>query len=147
MKFTYTVIQEVSSEEKEYIIKINTPLGAFEGSTKPDEIDRQYPSAYHASEIALAKALRKYIKAAIRTLKTEIKLLKNIIEQVNSSNRIRQSYNNTTFRTVYGTLRQKEKELASWETWQQALTSRLKKRIAARDKIISRSYKKMGESD
>ena len=52
-------LDEYSTPEGYYYIEINTHLGSFHGDTMPDEIDSKYPSTFHASEIALAKALRK----------------------------------------------------------------------------------------
>lgn len=143
MKDNYTIVDEqLNSETGYYYIKINTHLGTFEGWTSPDEIDRKYPSAYHASEVALAKALRNFAKAAIKNLKREITIVDNMIKQVCDVAEGPEDIDNSSFRVMSGTLKQKEKEIMKWETRVQALTKSIKERIAARDKIVAGYIKK-----
>lgn len=146
MKDTYTIIYECKEANDKYVIKINTHLGMFTGETQPDEEDVLYPSVYHASEIALAKALEKYAKAAIHILQLEVQILKNIVKQINDNKRSKENYSNTAFRTVWGTLKQKEKELKRWELRKTNIINTLQKRIEARERIVA-AYKKKDKAE
>lgn len=142
MKDSYVILDEYSTPEGYYYIEINTHLGSFCGDTMPDEIDAQYPSEYHASEIALAKALRKFSEAAVNSLKREIKLLEGLMKQ--SIDMAVNSYDidNTSFRLINGTLKQKKKELKVWENRVAGISSNIINRIAARDKLVANYNKK-----
>lgn len=141
MKDSYVILEEYSTPEGYYYIEINTHLGSFYGNTMPDEIDSKYPSIYHASEIALAKALRKFAETAVSSLKREIKLLEGLVKQ--SVDMAFDSYDidNTSFRLINGTLKQKRKELKLWENRVEGLSLNIVNRIAARDKIVARYNK------
>lgn len=142
MKDTYTIIYENLDDDNNYIIKINTPIGVFAGKTRPDKEDSLCPSAYHASEIALAKALEKYAKATISILQREINMLKNIIKQIDDNKKTKESYSNTAFCTIWGTLKQKEKELQKWNSQKANIAKSLQMRIAARERVVAAYQKK-----
>jgi hypothetical protein len=104
----------------------------------PDEIDSKYPSTYHASEIALAKALRKFAEAAVGSLKREVKLLEGLVKQSVDMAENDYDIDNTSFRLINGTLKQKRKELKVWEDRVKGLSLNIINRVAARDKIVAR---------
>lgn len=141
MKDNYVILDEYSTPEGYYYIEINTHLGSFYGNTMPDEIDSKYPSTFHASEIALAKALRKFAETAASSLKREIKLLEGLVKQ--SVDMAFDSYDidNTSFRLINGTLKQKKKELKVWEDRVKGLSLNIINRVAARDKIVAKYEK------
>ena len=142
MKEKYVILDEYSTPEGYYYIEINTHLGSFYGNTMPDEIDSKYPSTYHASEIALAKALRKFAEAAVSSLKREIKLLEGLVKQSVDIAFDDYDIDNTSFRLINGTLKQKKKELKVWEARVTGISSNILNRIAARDKIVANYIKK-----
>lgn len=138
MKDNYVILYEIGYDSKAgYEIAINTHLGVFVGYTEADEIDAKYPSLYHASEIALAKALRKFAKAAIKKLNREIAVIDGMIKQACDMADGPEDIDNGAFRIMNGTLKQKRKEAEKWTARVQALTNSIKERIAARDKIVA----------
>lgn len=141
MKDNYVILDEIAYDNGAYETIINTAIGTFTGHTEPDEIDSQYLSIYHASEIALAKALRKFSEATVNSLKREIKLLEGLVKQ--SVDMAFDSYDidNTSFRLINGTLKQKKKELKVWEDRVKGLSLNIINRIAARDKIVAKYNK------
>lgn len=141
MKEKYVILDEYSTPEGYYYIEINTHLGSFRGDTLPDEIDSKYPSTYHASEIALAKALRKFAEAAVSSLKKEIKLLEGLMKQSIDMAVDDYDVDNTSFRLINGTLKQKKKELKVWEDRVKGLSLNIINRIAARDKLVAKYNK------
>lgn len=141
MKDNYIILSEEFNGSA-YQITINTHLGSFSGFTSPDEIDSKYPSRYHAGEIALAKALRKFAEAAVNQLKREIKLLEGMIKQAVDFANGPQDIDNTSFRILNGTIKQKKKELKKWNDRVEVLTLSIQRRIAARDKIVKNYIEK-----
>lgn len=142
MKENYVILCEDEFIDGAYQIIINTHLGSFSGFTSPDEIDFKYPSKYHASEIALAKALRKFAEAAVNQLKREIKLLEGMIKQSVDFANGPKDIDNNSFRILNGTLKQKKKELKKWNDRVEVLTLSIQRRIAARDKIVKNYIEK-----
>lgn len=142
MKDNYVILDEIAYDDGAYETIINTAIGTFTGYTEPDEIDSKYPSIYHASEIALAKALRKFSEAAVNSLKREVKLLEGLVKQSVDIAVDDYDIDNTSFRLINGTLKQKRKELKVWESRVQGLSSNIVNRIAARDKIVAKYIKK-----
>ena len=142
MKDSYVILEEEVYEDGFSYIIINTHLGTFEGSTQPDEIDAQYPSRFHASEICLAKALRKFAEAAVSALKREIKMLKSLIKQSIDFAVSDYDIDNTSFRLLNGTLKQKTKELNLWNTRIDMLNKRITDRVLSRDKIVAKYLQK-----
>ena len=141
MKDNYVILDEIAYDDGAYEIIINTAIGTFTGYTEPDEIDSQYPSIYHASEIALAKALRKFAEATVNSLKREIKLLKGLVKQSIDIAENDYDIDNTSFRLINGTLKQKKKELKVWEDRVKGLSLNIINRVAARDKIVAKYEK------
>jgi hypothetical protein len=139
MKDSYVILEEYYNQGEQNIswIEINTHLGTFLGSTCPDEVDAKYLSQYHASEICLAKALRKFSEAAISLLKREIKLLEGLVKQSVDGAVADYDIDNNSFRLINGTLKQKRKELILWQNRVDGLTKRITDRVAARDKIVA----------
>ena len=141
MKEKYVILDEYSTPAGYYYIEINTHLGSFYGNTMPDEIDSKYPSTYHASAIALAKALRKFAEAAVNSLKREIKLLEGLMKQSIDMAVDDYDIDNTSFRLINGTLKQKKKELKVCEDRIQGLSLNIVNRVDARDKLIAKYNK------
>lgn len=115
-------------------VEISTVLGNFVGTTTVDNIDAQYPSVYHANEIAMAKALRKFAKAAIRTLKMEVKMLKGMVTETFGHGYV--DAKSHPVKVLLSTLKTKEKELTLWKSRYEAMSESIINRIAARDKIV-----------
>lgn len=141
MKDNYVILDEYSTPEGYYYIEINTHLGSFHGDTMPDEADSKYLSTYHASEIALAKALRKFAETAVSSIKREIKLLEGLVKQSVDMAENDYDIDNTSFRLINGTLKQKKKELKVWEDRVKGLSLNIINRVAARDKIVAKYEK------
>lgn len=143
MKDNYVILYEIEHDNRYgYEIAINTHLGVFVGYTEADEIDAKYPSSYHASEIALAKALRKFAEAATAQLKREINLIENMMKQVTDNAFDYYDVDNSSFRTMNGTLKQKRKEYEKWSKRVSALSESIINRVTARDKIVAKYVKK-----
>lgn len=142
MKDNYVILDEHPTSNGGYYIQINTHLGTFIGRTSPDDIDKNYLSQYHASEIALAKALRKFAKAAVQQLNREFEVISGMIKQACDIADGPEDIDNTTFRIMNGTLKQKRKEIEKWLIRIEVLTKSIKNRIAARDKIVANYIKK-----
>ena len=137
MKDKYTIIkEEFDTKTGTTTVTINTGYGAFTGSVKLDDIDAQYPSIYHANELALAKALRKYAKQMIIITREKIKTIDAIEEQcffvALSSPHI--VYGKSTY-LMRKEKEKLEKELILWKTRVEVTSSMITSRIAARDKI------------
>ena len=141
MKDNYVILDEIAYDNGGYEIVINTAIGTFTGYTEPDEIDSQYPSIFHASEIALAKALRKFSEAAVNSIKREIKLLEGLVKQSVDMAFDNYDIDNTSFRLINGTLKQKKKELQVWESRITGLTLNITNRIRERDRIVAKYSK------
>lgn len=142
MKDNYVILDEIAYDDGAYETIINTAIGTFTGYTEPDEIDSQYPSIYHASEIALAKALRKFAEAALARTKSEIKLIQSMIKQSIDFAFDAADIDNTSFRILNGTLKQKQKDVTMWEARIAALTDKIVKRVASRDQMVAKYVKK-----
>ena len=138
MKENYIILDEIAYDNGRYETIINTPIGVFTGATKPDEVDAKYPSIYHAAEISLAKALRRYAETMVNILKREIKMLSGMIKQSCDFAESRTDIDNNSFRILNGTLKQKKKELEKWSSRVDGLTKNITNRIAARDKIVAK---------
>ena len=142
MKDNYVILEENCFPDNSYEVIINTSIGTFTGYTEPDKTDAKYPSVYHAAEIALAKALRKYAEAMVNILKRDIKMLQGLIKQAcdcaMSSGLCDFDIDNTSFRIMNGTLKQKKKELEIWESRVTGTTQNIINRIAARDRIVAK---------
>lgn len=138
MKENYVILDEIAYEDGKYETIVNTPIGTFTGSTEPDETDVKYPSIYHAAEISLAKALRKYAESMANILKRDIKMLSGMIKQSCDFADNRADIDNNSFRILNGTLKQKQKELKKWESRVEGLTKNITNRIEARDKIVAK---------
>lgn len=138
MKDNFVILYEIAYDSKDgYEVAINTHLGVFTGYTEADEVDKKYPSSYHASEIALAKALRKFAKAAVKQLNREFNLISNMITQACDAADGPEDIDNNAFRILNGTLKQKKKEIEKWQARADAQTKKIITRIAARDRIVA----------
>lgn len=141
MKDNYVILDEISYDDGAYEITINTAIGTFTGYTEPDEVDSQYPSILHASAVALAKAVRKFAEAAVSSLKREVKLLEGLVKQSVDMAADDYDIDNTSFRLINGTLKQKRKELKVWESRVEGVTSQIINRVTSRDNIIAKYIK------
>ena len=138
MKDNYVILDEIAYDDGGYETTINTPIGTFSGYTEPDETDAKYPSTYHAAEISLGKALRRYAETSVNLLKHDVKMLTGLIDQaIHFANGDRSAINNNSFRLIHGLLKQKKEELALWESRVKGLTKNITNRVAARDKIVA----------
>lgn len=142
MKDNYVILDEIAYDNGGYEVIINTHLGVFQGYTEPDETDSQYLSIYHANEIALTKALRKFAEAAVNQLNREFNLIDKMIKQACDIAKDPEDIDNTAFRIMNGTLKQKRKEIEKWEMRIKNLTKNIKDRIAARDEIVKKYIEK-----
>lgn len=144
MKDNYTIIKEkYDTLTGVTTVTINTNYGAFSGSVKLDDIDAQCPSIYHANELALSKALRKYAKQMTIIIKEKIKPLKAIIKQCkwvdnHSSNIV---WSQATY-LIRKEIEKLEKELELWNKRVEAMSANIQKRISTRDRIIKKHLDK-----
>ena len=142
----YTIIKEsFDTTSGVTTVEISTVLGNFVGTTTIDDIDAQYPSLYHANEIAMAKALRKFAKAAIRTLKMEVKMLKCMVTETFGHGPV--DTKSHPVKVLLSTLKTKEKELALWMPRYEAMSASITNRIAARDKIVKGYMDKVNKAN
>ena len=139
MKDNFVVLNEHSTADGGYYIQINTHLGAFSGYTTPDQIDKQYPSQFHASEIALAKALRKFAQAATRILKHEIKTLSNMISETFGHGPV--DAKSHPVKVLLATTKMKKEELKLWQDRIENITATIKNRIITRDRLVAKYNK------
>lgn len=138
MKDRYTIIKEEwNTATGTTKVTINTDCGAFTGSVKLDDIDAQYPSTFHANELALSKALRKYAKQMALITREKLKPLYAVMEQCMFINHHseHQVYGKATF-LIRREIEKLEKELELWNKRVEVMTITIEGRIAARDKIV-----------
>ena len=138
MKDNYTIIkEEFDTLTGVTTVTINTSYGAFTGSVKVDDIDAQYPSVFHASELALSKALQKYAKQMVVITREKLKPLRSVLKQCawvdnNSDNIV---WSQATF-LIRKEIEKLEKEMALWKRRVEAVTVTIKNRITIRDRIV-----------
>lgn len=138
MKDKYKIIkEEFDTITGITTVIINTDCGAFTGSVKLDDIDAQYPSIYHANELALSKALRKYAKQMALITREKIKPLKAVMKQCSYINQhsYEYPYGRATF-LIRKEIEKLEEELKLWNKRIEVMTNTINQRIAARDKIV-----------
>ena len=138
MKDNYTIIkEEFDTLTGVTTVTINTSYGAFTGSVKVDDIDAQYPSVFHASELALSKALRKYAKQMIIITREKLKPLYAIKEQCYyvAGHSEEQVYGKATF-LIRKEIEKLEKEMALWKRRVEAVSATITNRITIRDRIV-----------
>ena len=138
MKDRYSIIKEEFDTTTGITkVTINTDCGTFTGSVKLDNIDVQYPSVYHANELALSKALRKYAKQMALITREKLQPLYAVMEQclyVNHHSE-EQVYGKATF-LIRREIEKLENELKLWNKRIEVMTATIKQRIAVRDKIV-----------
>ena len=138
MKDRYNIIKEsFDTETGITTVAINTDCGVFEGKVKLDDLDAQYPSLFHASELALSKALRKYAKQMALITREKIQPLRAVMAQCLwcDDNTDKLIFGQATF-IIRREIEKLEKELALWNARVEAMTKAISDRIAARDKIV-----------
>lgn len=138
MKDKYTIIKEdFDTNTGITTVTINTDCGAFTGSVKLDDADAQYPSIYHASELALSKALRKYAKQMVIITREKLQPLYAVMEQclfINHHSE-HQVYGKATF-LIRKEIMKLEDELKLWKARVNAISTTIINRISARDKLV-----------
>lgn len=138
MKDNYTIIkEEFDTLTGVTTVIINTSCGAFTGSVKIDDTDAQYPSIFHASELALSKALRKYAKQMVVITREKLKPLRSVLKQCawvdnNSDNIV---WSQATF-LIRKEIEKLEKEMDLWKKRVNAVSAAIKNRITTRDRIV-----------
>lgn len=141
MKSKYAIIrEEYNPETFESIVEISTDIGRFVGTTVADEQDRLCPSMWQGNQIALGKAQKKFIKAAIRILKAEIKTYKDVLEILEPIEDHIWDY--AEWNKLLRTYNSKIKELELWNTRNTIVTKAIINRIEARDRIVSKCVTK-----
>ena len=138
MKDKYTIIkEEFDTLTGVTTVIINTSYGAFTGSVKIDDMDAQYPSVFHASELALSKALRKYAKQMVVITREKIQSLEAVLSQCIFVNHHSddQVYGKATF-LIRKEIEKLEKEKSLWKKRIDAVTATIKNRISIRDRIV-----------
>lgn len=137
MKENFEIIKEnFNTTTGETIIVINTNYGTFSGVTKIDEIDAQYPSIYHASEIALAKAQKKWAKAMIIMIREKMKSIHSIIKQFPDCPFPQP--NSHEARLVFSAYKETKKELEQWTKRLHNLNQYIISRIKVRDMMVKK---------
>lgn len=140
MKSKYTIIrEEYNPETFESLVEIETSIGRFIGITVAEGIDQEYPSMLQGNQIALAKAQKKFAKAAIRIIKAEIAIYENCLNYLQPVDHFwdEEGYNNLN--------KEYHHKLAELETWERRLINvgqTVQLRVAARDRITETFLKK-----
>jgi hypothetical protein len=143
MKDRYSIInEEFDTLTGTTTVTINTDYGTFTGKTKLDNIDAEYPSIFHANEIALAKALRKYAKHMALITREKLQPLYAIVKQYawTAKNTNTLPWGHVVL-LISREIEKLEKELDLWQKRIEATSSMITNRITARDKIIKTYYK------
>lgn len=141
MKDNYTIVKEnFDTNTGVTTVEISTVLGNFIGTTTIDDIDAAYPSLYHATEIAIAKALKKFSKAAIRVIKAELRILKGMVTETFGHGPI--DTKSHAVKVLLSYRKAKEKELKLWQTRYDNINNNIISRIAMRDKLVKKYIEK-----
>ena len=138
MKDRYKIIKEEFDTATGITkVTINTDCGAFAGSVKLDDTDALYPSVYHATELALSKALRKYAKQMALITREKIKPLKAVMEQCHyiSNHSYEFPYGKATF-LIKKEIEKLEEELKLWNKRVEVMSTTIEGRIVARDRLV-----------
>lgn len=141
MKDRYTIIkEEFDTNTGITTVTINTDCGAFTGTVKLDDIDAKYPSVFHAYELALSKALRKYAKQMVLITREKLQPLYAVLKQCrwvdnNSYNIV--VWSQATY-LIHKEIDKLENELSIWNKRIEAMSTVIKERISARDKLVKR---------
>lgn len=126
-------------------VTIDTDLGRFTGTSITREEDKKYASSFCGCKYAEIKALRKYLKAYVKKLKTELKTLTNIRDAFDSSDKC--SKESREWKILMKAIFQKQDEIGAEENHIKSLTNHLLNSISERDKILNRFYIKEGKVD
>lgn len=126
-------------------VTIDTDLGRFTGTSVTRKEDEPYASSFCGCKYAEIKALRKYLKASVKKLKTELKVLTNIRDAFSSSNKCSES--SREWKILMKAIYQKQNEIQEEKERVNSLTEHLLKTISERDKILNRFYTKEGKVD
>ena len=140
MKSKYTIIrEEYNPETFESLVEIETSIGRFIGTTIAEGIDQEYPSMLQGNQIALAKAQKKFAKAAIRIIKAEIAIYRNCLACFQPVDHFwdEEGYNNLNKEYHH-----KIAELATWKRRLINVGQTVQLRVAARDRITETFLKK-----
>ena len=141
MKDNYTIVKEnFDTNTGITTVEISTVLGNFIGTTTIDDTDAAYPSLYHATEIAIAKALKKFSKAAIRVIKAELRTLKGMVTETFGHGPI--DTKSHAVKVLLSHRKAKEKELKLWQTRYDNINNNIISRIAMRDKLVKKYIEK-----
>jgi hypothetical protein len=126
-------------------VTIDTDLGRFTGTSVTRDEDKPYASSFCGCKYAEIKALRKYLKASVKKLKTELKVLTNIRDAFDSSDKC--SKDSREWKILMKAIYQKQDEIQAEKDHVESITQHLLKSIAERDKILNRFYAKEGKVD
>jgi hypothetical protein len=146
MKENYVIVNE-SFDTKDGVttVIINTNYGAFSGSVKLDDMDAEYPSMFHATELALAKAQRKFAKTMLVICREKRDAINGIIKQFwNCANPQPGSHEAQLVRKAY---EEAVKEVELWQNRIENISLYIVSRIKSRDALVEKYNSKKESKD
>lgn len=125
------------------VVKITTPLGEFEGTSKLHDEDREISSRYAGCQYAEMKAIMNYMKKRIQILKIEL----NSLEKHNKSMLNRKDYNHNSMemRALRKDIYLLKKSIVSWQERLKSLHTHMLNSMTQREKVINRMMTKKGD--
>lgn len=136
MRQDYKIIkEEYDTNTLLSTVTIQTDIGIFTGYSKAYDCDCKYPSIHHGHQIALTKALQKFVNKTIKLINKDIALIEKMKKEIRDN----QSFEAGIIRSY---LYNKQIEVAQWYNRQYNLEKSLKDRLQSRDALIERYEKK-----
>ena len=136
MKIGYVITEEkFDTNTGVTTVTINSNHGSFTGSVKLDDMDAEYPSMFHAYELALAKAQRKYAKAMLIICREKRDALNGILKQFwNCANPQPGSHEAQLVRKAY---EEAVNDVLLWAKRIENTSFYITSRIKSRDKLVA----------
>lgn len=136
MRQDYKIIkEEYNTETLLSTVTIQTDIGIFTGYSKAYDCDCKYPSIHHGHQIALTKALQKFVNKTIKLINKDIALLEKMKKEIRDS----QSFEAGI---IYNYLNNRQIEVTQWYNRQYNLEKSLKDRLQSRDALVEKYEKK-----
>lgn len=136
MRQDYKIIkEEYNTDTLLSTVTIQTDIGIFTGYSKAYDYDCKYSSIHHGHQIALTKALQKFVKKTITLLNKDIALIEKMKKEIRDNNSFEAGI-------IHNYLKNKQIELTQWCNRQENLGKSLQERLKSRDAILERYEKK-----
>lgn len=136
MRQDYKIIkEEYNTETLLSTVTIQTDIGIFTGYSKAYDCDCKYPSIHHGHQIALTKALQKFVNKTIKLINKDIALLEKMKKEIMDTKSFEAGI-------IYNYLKNKQIELAQWHNRESNLDKSLQDRLHSRDALVEKYEKK-----